>query len=316
MKPVLDFVERAAPTDSSVLLLGESGVGKEVIARALHRRSNRADGPFIAVNCAAIPDSLFEAELFGHEAGAFTGATTRRVGLFEAASRGTLLLDEIGELPLPAQAGLLRAVEERTITRVGGTGRIPVDVRIVAATHRDLEARIETGEFRSDLYYRLSVLVTRIPTLRERPDDVEALAHHFLTVFRQRAPRVVTGFSAEAIAALRRYAWPGNARELRNAIDRAVVLGESTQIELADLPAEIAGRSAPPALGNTHQVTLPMPLARLERLAIEAALKASGGNKSQAAIVLGIDRVTIYNKLKSYAKQDADRGSASEPEGV
>jgi transcriptional regulator with GAF, ATPase, and Fis domain len=331
---VLDFVARVAPSDATVLLGGESGSGKEMVARAIHRASRRARGPCVAVNCAALTESLIESELFGHEKGAFTGATEKKAGRFEMADRGTLFLDEVGELPLGLQTKFLRVLEERRFERVGGQRSIEVDVRVVAATNRDLAEMVKRGTFREDLYYRLSVIQVEVPPLRARLDDVPLLAEHFLQRFRTQAARRIVGFSPEALAAMTRYAWPGNVRELRNAIERAVVLGDRELIVPEDLPPQLLapaqpsrarpspptpplGSSAisapavapPPARLPTIDPAPPPSLARpaparslreLEREGILAALAATGGNKAQAAAILEIDRSTLYKKLKDY----------------
>jgi DNA-binding NtrC family response regulator len=302
MRPILDFIDRVAATDSTVLLLGESGTGKEVVARALYRRSKRASGPFVAVNCAAISTSLLESELFGHERGAFTGAVARKPGRFELADGGTLLLDEVAELSPEAQAGLLRVLEERKLMRLGGTHLVAVDVRVIAATHVDLKEAVVAGRFRDDLYYRLSVLVAAIPPLRERREDIDVLARHFLDRLVRHAPRRVDGIAPAAMTALTAYRWPGNVRELRNVIERAVMLGAGEVIEVDDLPPEIRGNHLAPAPAPTagEQVALPMPVDELERRNLLAAMAATGGNKTRAARLLGIDRVTLYNRLRKY----------------
>jgi DNA-binding NtrC family response regulator len=322
-----------------VLLGGESGSGKEMVARAIHRASRRAKGPCVAVNCAALTESLNESELFGHEKGAFTGATEKKAGRFEMADRGTLFLDEVGELPLGLQTKFLRVLEERRFERVGGQKAIEVDVRVVAATNRDLEEMVKRGTFREDLFYRLSVIQVEVPPLRERLDDVPLLAEHFLARYRTQAARRITGFAPDALAAMTRYAWPGNVRELRNAIERAIVLGDRDQIMAADLPPQVLAAAQPartrpspptPPLGSaiskapTHTPTSmpiamptidPMPppamtrpaapapaksLRELEKEGILAALAATNGNKAQAAAILEIDRSTLYKKLKDY----------------
>jgi transcriptional regulator with GAF, ATPase, and Fis domain len=243
---VLDFVKRVGPSDATVLLGGESGSGKEMVARAIHRASRRAKGPCVAVNCAALTESLIESELFGHEKGAFTGATEKKAGRFEMADRGTLFLDEVGELPLGLQTKFLRVLEERRFERVGGQKAIEVDVRVVAATNRDLAEMVKRGTFREDLYYRLSVIHVEVPPLRERLDDVPLLADHFLARFRTQAARRISGFSNDALAAMTRYAWPGNVRELRNAVERAIVLGDREQIMAQDLPPQVLALAQPP----------------------------------------------------------------------
>ena len=254
---VLEFVTRVAPADTTVLLGGESGSGKEMVANAVHRGSRRAKGPFVAVNCAALTESLIESELFGHEKGAFTGATEKKAGRFEMADRGTLFLDEVGELPLGLQTKFLRVLEERRFERVGGQRAIEVDVRVVAATNRDLAEMVKRGSFREDLYYRLSVITIEVPPLRDRLDDVPLLVEHFLARFRHQAARRVTAFSHEATAAMQRYAWPGNVRELRNAVERAIVLGDRDQIVAQDLPPQVLAQVAPPRT-RTSQPTPPL----------------------------------------------------------
>ncbi len=242
---VVAFVRRVAPSDATVLLGGESGAGKEMVARAIHRASRRAKGPCVAVNCAALTESLIESELFGHEKGAFTGATEKKAGRFEMADEGTLFLDEVGELPLGLQTKFLRVLEERRFERVGGQRAIDVDVRVVAATNRDLAEMVRRGTFREDLYYRLSVITIDVPPLRERLDDVPLLAEHFLARFRHQAARRITGFSPEALHAMTRYSWPGNVRELRNAVERAIVLGDREHILALDLPPQVLAGTAP-----------------------------------------------------------------------
>jgi transcriptional regulator with GAF, ATPase, and Fis domain len=243
---VVAFVTRVGPSDATVLLGGESGSGKEMVARAIHRASRRAKGPCVAVNCAALTESLIESELFGHEKGAFTGATEKKAGRFEMADRGTLFLDEVGELPLGLQTKFLRVLEERRFERVGGQKAIEVDVRVVAATNRELAEMVKRGTFREDLYYRLSVITIEVPPLRERLDDVPLLAEFFLGRFRGQAARRISGFAPDALAAMTRYGWPGNVRELRNAVERAVVLGDREQIMAVDLPPQVLAAAAPP----------------------------------------------------------------------
>jgi two-component system response regulator AtoC len=240
---LLDFVARVGPSDATVLLTGESGSGKEMVARAIHRASRRREGPCVAVNCAALTETLIESELFGHDRGAFTGATEKKLGRFEMADRGTLFLDEVGEMPLGLQTKFLRVLEERRFERVGGSRTIEVDVRVVAATNRDLGEMVTRGAFREDLFYRLSVIHAVVPPLRERPDDVSLLAEHFLARFRVQAGRRIRGFSPEALRALAAHPWPGNVRELRNAVERAVVLGDGDWIRADDLPPPVAARA-------------------------------------------------------------------------
>ncbi|HEX4421813.1 MAG TPA: sigma 54-interacting transcriptional regulator [Kofleriaceae bacterium] len=249
---VIAFVTRVAPSDATVLLGGESGSGKEMVARAIHRASRRAKGPCVAVNCAALTESLIESELFGHEKGAFTGATEKKAGRFEMADHGTLFLDEVGELPLGLQTKFLRVLEERRFERVGGQKAIEVDVRMVAATNRDLAEMVKRGTFREDLFYRLSVIHIEVPPLRERLDDVPLLAEFFLARFRSQAARRISGFAPDAIAAMTRYAWPGNVRELRNAVERAIVLGDREQIIADDLPPQVLAMAAAPRTRPAH----------------------------------------------------------------
>ena len=316
---VLDFVNRVAPSDATVLLGGESGSGKEMVARAIHRASRRAKGPCVAVNCAALTESLIESELFGHEKGAFTGATDKKPGRFEMADHGTLFLDEVGELPLGLQTKFLRVLEDRRFERVGGQKSIEVDVRVVAATNRDLTEMVRRGTFREDLYYRLGVIQIDVPPLRERLDDVPLLAEHFLARFRPQAGRRITGFAPDALAAMTRYAWPGNVRELRNAVERAIVLGDREQIGAHDLPPQVLAHAAPPRtrptpptppLGSAiSSAAVPVApkqqppaksLRELEKQGILVALAETHGNKAQAAAILEIDRSTLYKKLKDY----------------
>jgi DNA-binding NtrC family response regulator len=288
------FVRKVGPADTTVLLVGESGTGKELVSSAIHHASRRAGAPFVAVNCAALTDTLVESELFGHEKGAFTGATERKAGRFELADGGTLLLDEVGELPPRSQAKLLRVLEDRRVDRVGGTRPLSVDVRVIAATNRDLEAMVSAGQFREDLYFRLSVIQFRLPPLRERAEDIPELAEHFLAALRGRAGRAVRGFTDQALAAMRAHGWRGNVRELRNAVERAVVLGDGDRIGADELvptvmaPPPTAAAGSPPSMRDS------------ERAAIVAALAAAGGNKVKAAASLGIDRTTLYKKLRVY----------------
>ncbi|HVV88481.1 MAG TPA: sigma 54-interacting transcriptional regulator, partial [Kofleriaceae bacterium] len=276
---LLDLVARVAPTDATVLLGGESGSGKEMVARAIHRSSRRAQGPCVAVNCAALTESLIESELFGHEKGAFTGATERKVGRFESADKGTLFLDEIGEMPLALQTKLLRVLEERRFERVGGTRPITVDVRLVAATNRDLTDMVRRGTFREDLYYRLSVVATTVPPLRERGEDIPLLAEHFLARMRQQVGRRVVGFRPEAMRLLCAHTWPGNVRELRNAVERAVVLGRGEWIEEADLPPGLGTR-----LGGPRRAAPTPPLGSQMMSASPAEATAAGARSSSPTI--------------------------------
>jgi DNA-binding NtrC family response regulator len=295
MHRVIDVARRVAQVDSTVLLTGESGVGKERIARFIHEQSARVGGPFVAINCGAVPEHLLESELFGHVRGSFTGATQDRVGLFEAANSGTLLLDEIGEVPPPMQVKLLRALQERQIRRVGENRSRPVSARIIAATNRDLVKEIRAARFREDLYYRLRVVEIEIPPLRERREDTLPLARAFVADTAARTGRKVSGFTPAAAHQLLRYGWPGNVCELENAIERAVVLTRRTRIDLDDLPPEVS-LAVPDAIVATDV----RPLADVERDYIKSVLRAVGGNRSQAAQKLGIGEATLYRKIKQF----------------
>jgi DNA-binding NtrC family response regulator len=295
MNRVIDVARRVAQVDSTVLLTGESGVGKERIARFIHEESDRAGGPFVAINCGAVPEHLLESELFGHVRGSFTGATQDRVGLFESANSGTLLLDEIGEVPPPMQVKLLRALQERQIRRVGENRNRPVTARVIAATNRDLVKEIRAARFREDLYYRLRVVEIEIPPLRERREDILPLARAFLADAAARTGRKVSGFTPAAAHQLLRHRWPGNVRELENAIERAVVLTPRGRIDVEDLPPEV-GLALPDILVATDV----RPLAEVEREYIKSVLRAVGGNRSQAARTLGIGEATLYRKIKQF----------------
>ena len=298
MRDVCALMKQAVASDLSVLVRGESGTGKELVAKAIHFNGPRRRRPFLAVNCAAVPETLIESELFGHERGAFTGASARKVGLFEQASGGTLLLDEIGDMPPALQAKLLRVLQEREIRRVGGAADIPVDVRVIAATHQDLEAAMRAGAFRSDLFYRLAVFPIVIPPLRARPDDVKLLADHFLEKHAARLGRPVRGISEAAYRRLARYDWPGNVRELENALCRALVLETTDLLRAAHLPGD--GPPAP-AGGELSAAAGVVPLADLERQAIARAIELADRNLTRAARTLGINRTTLHRKLKRYS---------------
>lgn len=327
MLAALDLADRAAASDATILILGESGVGKEVLARRIHMASRRASGPFVSVNCAAIPEALLESELFGHEKGAFTGALARRVGKFEAASGGTLLLDEISEMDLRLQAKLLRALQERMIDRVGGADPVPVDLRILATSNRDLAGEARAGRFREDLYFRLSVVPVTLPPLRERPDDILPLAEHFLALHAKAAGVEPPLLSEAARAALRARPWRGNARELENAMHRALILARGPRIEPEDLGPDAPAAAAAGARDNAGQAMRDARLATSEArtsnpaAAIPAAAGAGlvgrtldaverdlildtlghcGGNRTRAAAMLGISIRTLRNKLKLY----------------
>jgi two-component system NtrC family response regulator len=287
------LVERVADTDVGVLLLGESGTGKELLARGVHELSSRVDKPFTAINCAAIPENLMEAELFGHEKGAFTGAIKQSKGKIELANSGTLFLDEIGDVPLAIQVKLLRFLQERVIERIGGRQQIAVDVRIVCATHQNLERMIAEGTFREDLYYRLSEMVIKIPPLRERQNDAELLAHNFMAQYNKEHGRSIRGFSAEALAVLETHPWPGNVRELENRIKRAVIMAEGNRITPVDL--DLADPEEIPDV-----VSLAKAREEVERREIPRALSRAEGNISQAAKLLGISRPTLYDLMRHH----------------
>jgi DNA-binding NtrC family response regulator len=296
MRRVLELATRVAGHATTVLITGESGTGKELVARFIHQRSPRAAARFVAVNCAAIPESLMESELFGHRRGAFTGATEDRRGLFEEADGGTLLLDEVGELPLALQPKLLRALEEGAIRRVGDGQERKVDVRVVAATARELDELVRDGRFRDDLFYRLNVVRLHLPPLRERPEDVPALAAHFLAQAAARQGRSLS-LTSRALARLREYPWPGNVRELRNALERAAVLAPAPTLDAADL-ALGDPRAAPIGGGATQP--LKAQVEALERTVIERALHDAGGNRREAAKALRVSLRTLFYKLRRY----------------
>jgi len=287
-------IEKVAPADVSVLLLGESGTGKEVLARALHRLSPRGGHRFVAINCAAIPENLLESELFGHEKGAFTGAVKQTHGKIEQANQGTLFLDEIGDIPLTLQVKLLRFLQERVVERVGGRQEIPVDIRLVCATHQDLEELIAQGRFREDLYYRISELVVRIPPLRERDGDAALLAHTFLATFAKSLGKSVKGFTPDGLNAISSYEWPGNVRELENRIKRAIIMAEGNRITAANLDLPVGSGVVP----------MPISLKRARREAeireINRALAQCDGNISAAAKLLGISRPTLYDLMRQH----------------
>ncbi len=290
MQSVFDQIARVGPTGSTVLILGESGTGKELVARSIHDVSRNSAGPYVTVNCAAFSESLLESELFGHEVGAFTGADRRHIGQFERAHRGTIFLDEVGEMSLGCQAKLLRILEGHPFQRLGGSESISVDIRMIAATHRDLPELIQQKQFREDLYYRLRVIDIKVPPLRERGDDVVELASQFIEIFRGQIGRGPTRMSPEAIDAIRSYSWPGNVRELKNAVERAVVLGQGEELAAADL-----GLPASQESGYCHSALIS--LREAERRHIEFVLNQCNGNKTQACRVLGIGRATLYSKL-------------------
>ena len=299
MRTVYDLVRRVAGSDTTVLLSGESGTGKELVARALHEQSGRA-GSFIAINCAAVPSELLESELFGHVRGAFTDAKVDRQGLFEQARNGTLLLDEIGEMPLDMQPKLLRVLQERQVRPVGGNSSVPMTARIIAATNRDLEGEVESKRFREDLFYRLNVVQIHIPPLRARGNDILLLAEHFVQRFALRAGKAITGISSEAQRKLLAYDWPGNVRQLENSMERAVALTRGEQIQPEDLPERVLAFDGWSRAAEDVDLENVLTLDQIERRQIERALRQAHGNKTRAAKALGIDRRTLYRKLDRY----------------
>jgi two-component system response regulator HydG len=296
MCALLETVAQVAPTEATVLISGESGTGKELIAAALHDNSHRRRGPLVKINCAAITETLLESELFGHEKGAFTGADRRKEGRIVQADGGSLFLDEVGEMPLTMQVKLLRVLQEREVTRVGGQDAVAVDVRIIAATNRRLMDMVAEGSFRQDLFYRLNVVSLQIAPLRQRTEDIPLLATHFLKRFAEKNRKTIQGFTPRAMDRMVRYAWPGNVRELVNAIERAVVLSRGAYLDEADFQ-DLAAPAAPQIPVGVPQA----PLSDVERLAILQALEVAGGNKSEAARRLGITRKTLHQKLKKYS---------------
>ena len=311
MRDVLARVQRAAPVDSTVLILGESGTGKELVAQALHQNSKRKDKPFVAINIAAVPDTLVESELFGHVKGAFTGAMDKRMGRFEQASGGTLFIDEVGDFGVDLQAKLLRVLETMTVTPVGGHEDKRVDVRIVAATSRDLRQRIREGKFREDLFYRLNVIPINLPPLRERPDDLPPLVEHFLRDVAAKKGVTARTVSPEVMRTLIGYRWPGNVRELRNTLETMLVMADGEQLQAGDVPEQL--RADAPAEdagggGGDHQIPAGLTMEELERLAIETALADSDGNRTHAANRLGISVRTLQRKLRQYELEKRTRG--------
>ena len=298
MEKAFDLLNRVADSDTTVLVTGESGTGKELVARALHARSPRAKGPFVAINCAAMPETLLESELFGHTRGAFTDARQARPGLFVKASQGTLFLDEIGEMPMGMQAKLLRALQERTVRPVGGDIEVPFDSRLVAATNRDLETEVEEKRFREDLFYRINVVRINVPPLRSRGSDVLLLAQHFIERYTASGRSRVKGMSSGAADKLLSYPWPGNVRELQNCIERAVALARYDQIGVDDLPEKIRDFKSSRVIVETEDPSELLPMDEVERRYILRVLEAVGGNKTMAAQVLGFDRRTLYRKLE------------------
>ena len=300
MRRVLDLVNRAAESDATALITGESGTGKELVARALHQHSRRHDGPFVAVSCAAMPEALLESELFGHVRGAFTDARTPRTGLLLQANGGTLLLDEIGDMPLGLQPKLLRAIEDRRLRPLGENTERPFDVRLVCATNRDLEADIEENRFRADLFYRINVIHVELPPLRERDGDVLPLAQHFVQHFSRAAAKPVTGVSTAAAERLLAYTWPGNVRELRNCIERAVALTRFEEIAVEDLPEKVQNYRQSRVVVDLDDTAHLASMEEVERRYILRVLEAAGGQRTKAAQILGLDRKTLYRKLERW----------------
>ena len=301
MRDLLETAVTVAATEATVLITGASGTGKELIARAIHANSHRRKGPLVTVNCAALTDTLLESELFGHEKGAFTGADRKRDGRFMQAQGGTIFLDEVGEIPLHMQAKLLRAIQEREIQRVGGDTVLRVDVRIIAATNRDLLADVQAGRFREDLYYRLNVVNLRVPPLHERTEDVPLLARHFLEHFAGKNRKQLKGFTPAAMDVLVRYPWPGNVRELENALERAVIMTVGDYLTERELPPNIVARvRGGETAESPHGGIAGLPLEEIERAAIRETLRETGWNKSEAAKLLRITRTTLNSKIKKY----------------
>jgi len=297
MQEILSLLQRVAPTDASVLIVGESGTGKELVANAIHANSARGQAPFMKINCSAIPKDLIESELFGYRKGAFTGALTDRGGLLKAAHGGSLLLDEIAEMPTHLQTRLLRVLQEREYRPLGSNRTERVDFRLISATNVDVESALKEGKLRDDLYFRINTIMIRVPPLRERPEDIPLLCQHFLEKCRQRHGRHITGIAPAAYEALLHYDWPGNVRELEHALERGVLVAAAEEIQISDLPEPLGQE----ARGAPAQQALPsLTLEELERMAIEQALQRTGGNKQEAAQLLGLYRQTLYSKIKKY----------------
>jgi two-component system, NtrC family, response regulator HydG len=311
MRRVHDLVARLGGSDISVLIEGETGTGKELVARALHAASPRKNGPLVAVNCGAVPADILESELFGHVRGAFTDASASRIGLFVKATGGTLLLDEIGDMPLAMQAKLLRALQERSVRPVGSNEERPFDVRVIAATHRNLEALVAAKQFREDLYYRINVVRISVPPLRARAGDILTLATHFLRKFAERSKNGEMFLSPQVAARLLAHDWPGNVRELENCIERAVALAELDHVGVADLPETIGSLHAAPSVGARESDEI-LTLDEVDRHYIERAVRLLGGNKSRAAHLLGLDRRTLYRRLERYVSPRKDPVDASQ----
>jgi len=310
---MMTLIEQVADSSATVLIQGESGTGKEGAARLIHQRSSRRAGPFVAVNCAALPETLLESELFGYEKGAFTGAAGRKEGRFELADGGTLFLDEVADLSLVTQPKILRVLQEGDFERLGGTRTVRVDVRIVAATNQDLAQMVRERRFREDLFYRLNVITVHVPPLRERREDVRMLAEHFLRIYAAKNNRRLEGLTDDALRRLEGYSWPGNVRELENVVERAVVLARGSLIDVGDLPEEIAG--ATPLPEGVLSVRIGTPLAEVEKRLLEATLRATRNNKTLTARLLGIDVRTVSRKLERWDEDEDDETAADAPPG-
>jgi len=303
-------IEMAAPSSASVLITGETGSGKEVVARTIHKLSPRAGGPFVAINCSAIPETLMESEIFGHERGAFTGAAERRIGCFELADGGTLLLDEIGEMPAPTQAKLLRVLEDRKVRRLGSKVETPVDVRVLAATNKDPEQAVSSGQLRQDLYFRLNVFHIHLPPLREHKEDIPLLTEHMLRDINAKHGKSVRGIGAEVLDIFMSHTWPGNVRELRNILERAAIMSEKDLISRASLPGEF-GRVSAKSPSDLSILKFPIgtTVDAMEKELIVQTLAATGNNKTRAAELLGVSLKTLHNKLKEYGSERAETES-------
>jgi DNA-binding NtrC family response regulator len=307
MQEVMRIVEMAAPSSASVLITGETGAGKEIVARTLHKLSPRAGGPFVAINCSAIPETLMESEIFGHERGAFTGAAERRIGCFELADAGTLLLDEIGEMPAPTQAKLLRVLEDRKVRRLGSKSETPVDVRVIAATNKEPEQAVSSGQLRQDLYFRLNVFHINLPPLRDHKEDIPLLVEHILRDVNAKHGKHVRGIGAEVLDIFMGHTWPGNIRELRNVLERAAIMCDKDLITRTSLPGEF-GKTSPKGPGDLSAIKFPVgtTVDAMERELILQTLGATGNNKTRAAELLGISLKTLHNKLKEYGSEKSE----------
>jgi len=310
MQEVMRIIEMAAPSSASVLITGETGAGKEIVARTIHKLSPRAGGPFVAINCSAIPETLMESEIFGHERGAFTGAAERRIGCFELADSGTLLLDEIGEMPAPTQAKLLRVLEDRKVRRLGSKTETPVDVRVIAATNKDPEKAVTDGGLRQDLYFRLNVFHIHLPPLRDHKEDIPLLAEHILRDINAKHGKSVRGIGAEVLDIFMSHTWPGNIRELRNVLERAAIMTEKDLISRSSLPGEF-GKVATKGPSDLSSIKFPIgtTVDAMERELIVQTLHATGNNKTRAAELLGVSLKTLHNKLKEYGNEKAETES-------